>query len=121
MEEHHHYSDSVSASTATTSTSSIASNKRRRRKPPSHSYFEGSESLEEERFLRQAIENSKLDVQRPVDGSAVYIPDGPTFFPTVEEFEGNPVHYISKIRHIAEKYGICKIVPPKEWNPPFCK
>ena len=25
-----------------------------------------------------------------------------------------------RIREEAEKYGICKIVPPKEWNPP-CK
>ena len=95
--------------------------KRRRRKPPSHSYYEAPESVEEERFLKQAIRNSKLDLKRPVGGLVDYIPKGPTFFPTEEEFEGNPLHYISKIRPIAEKYGICKIVPPKKWDPPFSK
>lgn len=95
--------------------------KRRRRKPPSHSYYEGPDSMEEERLLQQAIQNSKVDTARPVNGVLEYIPQGPTFFPTVEEFEGNPLHYISKIRPVAEKYGICKIVPPKQWNPPFCK
>ncbi|CAB9516648.1 specific demethylase 5D [Seminavis robusta] len=35
--------------------------------------------------------------------------------------EGNPLHYVEKIRPIADKYGICKIVPPKGWKPaPFC-
>jgi len=52
-------------------------------------------------------------------GRDLHIPCGPTFFPTVEEFEGSPLHYINKIRPIAEKYGICKIKPPKGWDPPF--
>lgn len=72
----------------------------------------------EERLLQQAIEKSKVDAYRPDISESV--PCGPTFFPTVEEFEGNPLHYINKIRPIAEKYGICKIVPPEGWNPPFC-
>ena len=73
----------------------------------------------EERLLQQAIEKSKVDAYRPDISESV--PYGPTFFPTVEEFEGNPLHYINKIRPIAEKYGICKIVPPEGWNPPFCE
>lgn len=73
----------------------------------------------EERLLQQAIENSKVDFGRFDISESV--PHAPTFFPTVDEFEGNPLHYINKIRPIAEKYGICKIVPPEGWNPPFCE
>lgn len=37
--------------------------------------------------------------------------EAPVFIPTEQEFK-NPLTYISKIRPIAEKYGICKIRPP---------
>ena len=77
-----------------------------------------SSTADEERFLQQAIQNSKLDQGR--DGK-LDVPWGPTFFPTVEDFEGNLIHYVEKIRPVAERYGICKIVPPDGWNPPFGK
>jgi len=76
-------------------------------------------SMAEERQLQQAIANSRVDRHRPRDGW-LNIPLGPTFYPTVEEFEGNPVTYINKIRPVAEKYGICKVVPPSGWKPPLC-
>ena len=66
-------------------------------------------------MIQQAIQNSRMDAVR------VDIPYGPTFYPSVEEFSLNPLVYIAKIRPIAEKYGICKIVPPAGWDPPLCK
>jgi hypothetical protein len=93
-------------------------NKRRRRKPP-QAYTQLSAA--EERFLQHAILNSRKDSRRP-DGT-LEVPFAPTFYPTVEEMEGSPLDYVEKIRPQAQKYGICKIVPPKQhgWNPPFCK
>jgi len=93
--------------------------KRRRRKAPMQAYH--ATTAAEERFLHQAIQNSKLDKGRCADGR-LDVPLAPVFFPTIEEFEGNPLSYIEKIRPIAEAYGICKIVPPQGWNPaPFGK
>ncbi|XP_048409588.1 lysine-specific demethylase 5B-like isoform X3 [Stegostoma tigrinum] len=45
-------------------------------------------------------------------------PECPVFEPTPEEF-ADPFSFISKIRPIAEKTGICKVRPPQNWQPPF--
>lgn len=90
--------------------------KRRRRRPPMQYH---ATTAAEERFLHQAIQNSKLDKRLAND--RLNVPAAPVFFPTVEEFEGNPLSYIEKIRPLAESYGICKIVPPRGWDPPLGK
>lgn len=47
------------------------------------------------------------------------VDEAPVFYPTPLEFNLGPIDYIAKIRSQAEKYGICKIVPPKTFRPPF--
>ncbi|KAK4474043.1 hypothetical protein MN116_003355 [Schistosoma mekongi] len=54
----------------------------------------------------------------PSSFSFVPPPEAPVFYPSPEEFE-DPLAYLMKIRPICVKTGICKIVPPKCWNPPF--
>ena len=39
-------------------------------------------------------------------------PEAPIFRPSEEDFIKGPLEYISKIRPLAEKHGICKIIPP---------
>lgn len=39
-------------------------------------------------------------------------PDAPIFYPTCDEF-ADPLEYIEKIRPIASRAGLCKIIPPK--------
>eukprot|EP00803_Ostreobium_quekettii_P005497 evm.model.scf_1.21 EVM.evm.TU.scf_1.21 scf_1:357513-369896(+) len=43
----------------------------------------------------------------------------PVFTPTEEAFS-DPLAYISSLREAAEPCGICRIVPPAGWKPPFC-
>jgi [histone H3]-trimethyl-L-lysine4 demethylase len=45
--------------------------------------------------------------------------EAPTFYPTEEEFRNGPLEFIRKIEPEAHKFGICKIVPPESWKPPF--
>ncbi|GBG80268.1 hypothetical protein CBR_g30634 [Chara braunii] len=74
-------------------------------------------SREEEAMLRRALQNSLAVTKRESDTDAIR--DAPVFHPSLSEFE-DPVRYISMIRPEAEKYGICKIIPPNGWRPPFC-
>ncbi|KAL8288940.1 hypothetical protein RB597_000835 [Gaeumannomyces tritici] len=44
--------------------------------------------------------------------------EAPTYYPTAEEWN-DPMEYMRKVSPEGRKYGICKIVPPETWNPPF--
>ena len=44
--------------------------------------------------------------------------EAPTFRPNEEDFK-DPFEYVRRIRPEAEKYGICKIIPPDSWSPEF--
>lgn len=67
----------------------------------------------------RAVEKGVLGQSSTVCSSgSLSIPPGPVYYPTEDEF-GDPLEFIYRIRAEAEPYGICKIVPPKSWKPPF--
>lgn len=46
------------------------------------------------------------------------LPDCPEYRPTAEEFK-DPMAYIHSISEEAKAYGICKVIPPDDWQMPF--
>lgn len=62
--------------------------------------------------------HGKAPAESPKRNRLFGIPDAPTYYPTDEEFR-DPMEYMRKIAPEANKYGIVKIVPPDDWNPPF--
>jgi len=48
----------------------------------------------------------------------VRVVEAPTFHPTEKDFQ-DPLEYIEKIKSIAEKFGICKVVPPANFKVNF--
>ncbi|XP_066155050.1 uncharacterized protein Jarid2 isoform X1 [Euwallacea fornicatus] len=54
------------------------------------------------------------DFPKPTDPAKLV--EAPVFHPTEQEFQ-DPLEYIERIRHKAEQFGICKIVPPSSFKP----
>jgi hypothetical protein len=83
----------------------------KRRRTPTSTY--DPPTSEESVMIQRAMANSLKDRRRDSTYTLTEVPFGPTFYPTVEEMEDDPLIYLEKVREEAEKYGICKIVPPE--------
>ena len=97
----------------------VRRSKRERKKAQKMPFGLQPPSQAEEKAIAQALENSKKFQRLDSD---IAVDSAPVFYPTLEEFE-NPIAYINKLREeaSADQSGICKIVPPKEWDPPHAK
>lgn len=52
----------------------------------------------------------------PTVNDTAMIVEAPVFHPTEKEFQ-DPIEYITKIQVQAEKFGICRVVPPSTFKP----
>lgn len=70
--------------------------------------------------LRTFVPRTPNPPPRPASlGNRLFgIQDAPVYHPTIAEF-ADPTGYIESIAPDARRYGICKIVPPEGWRPPF--
>ncbi|KAG7389409.1 hypothetical protein PHYBOEH_007519 [Phytophthora boehmeriae] len=66
-------------------------------------------------MLKLALANSMVETKLV---RATSLPQGAVFYPTREQF-ADPIKYIASIEKEAARTGICKIVPPSGWSPPF--
>eukprot|EP00808_Paulinella_micropora_P025175 g71416.t1 len=74
-------------------------------------------SNQEQAYIRSAIKNS-LFTEGASQVDVLKLKSCPEYHPTMAEFQ-DPLAYINKIRPEAQEFGICKIIPPKDWNPGF--
>ncbi|XP_020293960.1 uncharacterized protein LOC109859802 isoform X2 [Pseudomyrmex gracilis] len=59
--------------------------------------------------------NTTFPSMKTLDDEARVV-EAPTFHPTEKDFQ-DPLEYIDKIKSVAEKFGICKVVPPSNFKP----
>lgn len=64
--------------------------------------------------LHSKVKDDKHEVRLP----PLNLGSAPVFYPTETEFQ-DPLVYLEQIYEEAAKFGICKVVPPKNWRPPF--
>jgi hypothetical protein len=86
-------------------------------------------TAEEKTYLNQAIQHKQAHIPatssksvKPSSSSDLSdlqsIPDCRVYYPSHSQF-ADPIAYINEIRHEAELHGMCKVVPPAGWSPPF--
>mmetsp|Transcript_39100 Transcript_39100/g.66538 ORF Transcript_39100/g.66538 Transcript_39100/m.66538 type:complete len:574 (+) Transcript_39100:97-1818(+) len=87
--------------------------KRHRRAPSSFHPHGDDMDNQQIRNYQQSVENSRTENL----STDVEIEEAPVFYPTVEEFK-DPIKYISSIKPHAQRFGICRVVPPEGWDNP---
>ncbi|TDH69385.1 hypothetical protein CCR75_002814 [Bremia lactucae] len=73
------------------------------------------DSRKSQKLLKLALAKSMVETTMR---QVVPLPQGAVFYPTREQF-ADPIKYITSIEQEASRTGICKIVPPQGWKPPF--
>lgn len=59
--------------------------------------------------------NSMTFLGAKIANDEARVVEAPTFHPTEKDFQ-DPLEYIDKIKPIAEKFGICRVVPPPNFK-----
>ncbi|XP_050428448.1 uncharacterized protein LOC126838229 isoform X2 [Adelges cooleyi] len=60
--------------------------------------------------------SEKVAIKKKIVKKYADMVDAPTFYPTEEEFK-DPLEYFETVKHVAQKFGVCRIVPPANFKP----
>lgn len=63
----------------------------------------------------EVLSSNKTSFPSKIANEEARLVEAPTFHPTEKDFQ-DPLEYIDKIRPIAEKFGICRVVPPPNFK-----
>ncbi|XP_006353027.1 lysine-specific demethylase JMJ18 [Solanum tuberosum] len=80
---------------------------------PSRQAPKGENHIESSGSPRRRKESA---IWSPGEARRPILQEAPVYYPNDEEFK-DPLGYIASIRHNAQQYGICRIVPPASWSP----
>ncbi|XP_050537392.1 uncharacterized protein LOC126903304 [Daktulosphaira vitifoliae] len=69
----------------------------------------------EKRVIKKKV-SEKISNKTTIFEECAVMVDAPTFYPTEDEFK-DPLEYFEVIKLVAQKYGICRVVPPASFKP----
>lgn len=90
-------------------------------KIPSSPSASSSSSLKGFRKQAAKVKSKLYELEQPIavndfPMSNAQMVEAPVFYPSEKDFQ-DPIEYIEKIRGRAQKFGICRIVPPASFKP----
>ncbi|KAL4090574.1 hypothetical protein QTP88_025380 [Uroleucon formosanum] len=100
--------------TTNSSTTAITSAKESKKLSSITNYKKQKKTEKQVNNKRKSSE--KVITKKKLAKENAHMLDAPTFYPSEEDFK-DPLEYFEIVKPIAQKYGICRVVPPSSFKP----